>query len=101
MREDAYDVITLLTKSKELVLIKERTGGEDQDMCQALREWAEEKRREGKLEGKIEGRLEEKLANICVLMKNLKLTAEKAMDALGIPQEEQAYYKEKVTTYIK
>lgn len=100
MREDAYDVIAAFTKSKELIQIKERTGGEEQDMCQALREWAEEERKEGrsegilegKAEGKAEGKVEQQLANLQTIMKNLKLTAENAMDVLEIPQEERAQY---------
>ncbi len=100
MREDAYDVIATFTKSKELVKIKEERGwkGEKHNMCQALREWADDERKEGKIEGKIEGkkegRLEEKLENLCAIMINLKLTEEKAMDALNIPQEERSHYME-------
>ena len=94
LQEDAYDVIAAFTKSKELVKIKETNGwkGEKHNMCQALREWADDERREGK----IEGRLEEKLENLCAIMVNLKLTAEKAMDVLNVPQEERAQYLEKI-----
>ena len=94
MAADAYDVMAAFTKSKELVKIREKAGGEEIDMCQALREWADDERREGKIEGKKEGRLEEKLENLCAIMINLKLTEEKAMDALNIPQEERSHYME-------
>lgn len=90
--EDAYDVIAAFTKSEELVQIKERTGGEKIDMCQALKEWAEEERNEGRNEGRNVGMLEEKLANLRAIMVNLNLTAQKAMDALNVPQEEREQY---------
>lgn len=100
MREDAYEVIAAFTKSKELVQIKEKYTEEEKNMCQALREWAEEERNEGKtegkIEGKIEGRLEEKVENLRAIMKNLQLTVEKAMDVLEVPQEERAQYMAKI-----
>lgn len=98
MHEDAYDIIAAFTKSQELVQIKERTGGEEQDMCQALKEWAADERREGKIEGRIEGQVEEKTNNLRAIMTNLKLTAEAAMDVLDVPQEERAQYREKLQT---
>jgi len=51
-------------------------------MCKALKDWAEEERREGKLE--------ERVYSLRALMSNLGLTLEKAMDALNIPPEERA-----------
>lgn len=90
MQEDAYDVIAAFTKSKELIQIKEKNKGEEIDMCQALKEWAEEERSAGREEGT--------LANLCAIMANLNLTAEKAMDALNVPPEEQAQYLKKILT---
>jgi len=40
--------------------------------------------------------LEEKLANLRAIMTNLKLTADKAMDVLNVPQEERAQYVAKL-----
>jgi len=50
----ACDVLAAFTKSKELVRIREKVGEEEIDMCQALKEWAEEERLEGRLEGRLE-----------------------------------------------
>lgn len=88
LSEDAYDVIAVFTKSRELIEIKEGTEGEEIDMCQALKEWAEEERQEGRKEGKME----EKTESIRAIMANLNLTVEKAMDVLNVPKEEQAQY---------
>lgn len=88
--EDAYDVIAAFTNSEDLVQIKEKNRGEEIDMCKALKEWAEEERCAGREEGT--------LANLRAIMANLNLTAEKAMDALNIPQEEWPQYLEKILT---
>lgn len=83
LAEDAYDVIALFTNSEELIRRKESyRKGDKQDMCKALKDWAEEERREGKLE--------ERVYSLRALMSNLGLTLEKAMDALNIPPEERA-----------
>lgn len=50
----------------------------------------------GRAEGKAEGKFEERLANIQSLIVTLSLTAEKAMDALNIPQEERSQYLPKL-----
>ena len=44
--------------------------------------------------GRAEGRAESTLLCIKNLMKNMKLTAQKAMDALKIPDEERTHYME-------
>ncbi len=44
-------------------------------------------------EAREEGMEKERVFSIRSLMANLQLTAEKAMDALSIPKEEQARYK--------
>ncbi len=44
---------------------------------------------EGRAEGKAEGKANNLLENIRSLMTNLKFTAKQAMDALGVPVEEQ------------
>ncbi|MBP3578156.1 MAG: hypothetical protein J6K15_08615, partial [Lachnospiraceae bacterium] len=109
---DAYDVMAAFVKSKTLVQLKETEEGETIDMCKALQDWAARERREGRQEGRsegilvgrnegilagrTEGMLEEKLANLRAIMINLKLTADKAMDVLNVPQEERAQYAAKL-----
>ena len=93
LAEEAYDVIALFTKSEELVKLKEKNRkGEKQDMCQGLKDWAAEERREGRLEGKIEGKIETTLASLRAIMGNLGFSLERAMDVLNIPKEERAQY---------
>ena len=41
---------------------------------------------------KEDGREEERISSIRSIMQNLNFTASKAMDALGIPKEEQGKY---------
>ena len=50
----------------------------------------------GKQQGIKQGKFETTLANIQSLITTLSLTAEKAMDALNIPQEERAQYLPKL-----
>ena len=55
--EDAYDMIALYTKSKELLEIKnENKEGESVNMCQAIKEMLEDERSEGREEGRAEER---------------------------------------------
>ncbi len=49
-----------------------------------------------KKEGMREGKMEERIISIKELMKNLHLTAEQAMSALGIPEAEHAEYAGKL-----
>ncbi len=54
LKEDAYDVLCLYSGNKKLAYKKEsyRTKeGNGMSMCTAMREWAEEERREGRQEG--------------------------------------------------
>jgi len=53
-------------------------------MCQALKELMKEEI--------AEERADEKLVDIRELMKNLKFSAEQAMQALGIPDADQSKY---------
>ena len=52
----------------------------------------EEGEKKGREEGEKKGRDEEKVSNLRNLMERLKMTAEAAMDALAVPQEEQQKY---------
>ncbi|MCR5672521.1 MAG: hypothetical protein K6F87_02265 [Lachnospiraceae bacterium] len=54
----------------------------------------EEERAEGREEGRVEGRAEGRAESIRNLMKNMNLTADQAMQALGIPEEERSKYDE-------
>ncbi|SFI26450.1 conserved hypothetical protein (putative transposase or invertase) [Pseudobutyrivibrio sp. OR37] len=63
-----------------------------------MQRWEEEAiirhegREEGRAEGLVEGRQEAAVSNIRNLMKNMKLTAEQAMEALGIDKSEFSKY---------
>jgi hypothetical protein len=50
----------------------------------------------GLAEGKVAGKQDALLSSIKNLMKSMKLTAEQAMDAIGIPVDEQAFYSAKL-----
>ena len=57
---------------------------EEQNMCEALRDLMKEELETERTEGRAEGRLE----SIRALMNNLKLSAEQAMESIGIPKSE-------------
>lgn len=60
---------------------------------QTIMEQKEIARQEGIKQGMEKGIAQEKLGNLKMMMKNLKLTAEAAMAALNIPEEEYTKYK--------
>ena len=64
----------------------------DERMCQALRELMKDEIAEEIAKEVTKGRADEKLVDIKELMKNMKLTAEQAMNALGIPVADQSKY---------
>ena len=53
LEEDAYDLMIQMTGSGELISLQDewRDEGGKIDMCKALRDWAEEERKEGRKEG--------------------------------------------------
>ena len=53
-------------------------------MCEAVERYADKNRAEGRLEGKLE--------DIKALMKNLKCSAEQAMEALNVPKSDYNKY---------
>ena len=81
-------------------------------MCKILKEYEDIARSEGREEGRAEGRAEGRiegmakgreegmaqgrednlLSNLRNLMKNMRLTAEQAMDALSVPEENRPKY---------
>ena len=75
LSEDAYDIITVMSGSKELEAVKEtyREKGEKINMCEAIRGMIEDGRLEGKLEAEqivaknmyLRGMTEEDVAGLC------------------------------------
>ncbi len=61
-------------------------------MCKGWQDLLEEEHDEGRVEGRAEGRAEGHVESIRNIMKNLKMTAEQAMKALGIEESEQDKY---------
>ena len=61
-----------------------------QDRLIATKEAAEKAHAEGKAEGKAEGEALTWVASAKNLMKNLKLTAQQAVDAVSVPMELRA-----------
>ena len=62
-------------------------------MCEAMENLMNEVKAYSAAQGMAQGMENERIFSIRKLMINLHLTAEKAMDALSIPKEEQAKYK--------
>ena len=62
-------------------------------MEELIRDIKQQEREEGRAEGRAEGQVSERIFSIRTLMANLELTAEKAMDALSIPQTERGRYR--------
>ncbi len=62
------------------------------DEARTFAEQREEGRAEGREEGRAEGRAEERVLLIRNVMANLKTSADKAMDILGIPAAERSRY---------
>ena len=69
---------------------------EAKGMCNALRELFADELAEGMekamAEGRAEGRAVNMLHNLSMLMKNLQMTADEAMNVLEIPSEEREKY---------
>ena len=56
LSDDAYDMISVMTHSDELMERRDDCEQEDRgDMCQAIKEMIEDGRQEGRLEGRQEG----------------------------------------------
>lgn len=98
--KSAMDVLKIYMNIPDIMqrvtYIKNTEGEECADMCKALegiKEDAEKKgRREGKREGRREGRKEIRFDATQKLMKNLKVSAQQAMELLEIPKKEQKEY---------
>ena len=86
MDEDAYDVVSMYTNSKELVGIKEYEGKDGKkDVCQAIKDLMADSREEGIKEGIVEGIEQAKIENARNLLGLLsdEIIAEK----IGLPLE--------------
>ena len=81
-----------IAKEKQAARQEARREG----LQEGRQEGLQEGRREGRQEGRKEGQQEALLAAIKNLMVNLKLSAERAMAALGIPQVEYENYTAKL-----
>ena len=81
--EDKLDAI-----SRMGIVVSEELKGRVSAMCNLSQGLIEE----GRKEGRMEGREEERVSSIKNVMSNLKTTADKAMDILGIPASERGRY---------
>ena len=90
--EDAYDVISALTGSRELEEVKEkyREKGGKINMCEAIRGMIED----GKLEGKREGKLEGKLEKSQIIARNMFLRKMTPEDTAAICEEDLSLIQE-------
>jgi hypothetical protein len=68
----------------------------DSVMCQAMRELMKDEIAEERTDAANMAETETQVKNIKVIMKNLKYTAEQAMDALEIPQQKRSIYLSKL-----
>jgi hypothetical protein len=68
----------------------------DSVMCQAMRELMKDEIAEERNDAANMAETETQVKNIKVIMKNLKYTAEQAMDALEIPQQKRSIYLSKL-----
>lgn len=82
--EISIDVMGALIGNSKLKIFQQEKGGVD--MCKAFEDVKEE--------GRLEGRTEMLYMSIQNLMKNLKMTSQQAMEALGIPENEWVKYQQ-------
>ncbi|MBR2124049.1 MAG: hypothetical protein IJ934_02560, partial [Acetobacter sp.] len=61
-------------------------------MCDLMENFLAKREAKALEEGRIEGRVEEQLRSIKMLMQNLGMTAQAAMDAIGIDKATQSHY---------
>jgi len=91
------DLFGAVTKDNRFIEMYQKSKGEVNDMsCVALDYLANEYMAKGRSDGINEGRDLERLNSIRNLMKTVQWTANQAMDALSIPQEERKRYADKI-----
>ena len=78
------------------VIMSEEMKGEFEIMCNLSQAVEDKGIAKGISIGIKQGKFEERLSNIQSLITSLRLTAEQAMDALNIPQEERSQYLPKL-----
>ena len=76
--------------------MNEEMKGEFEIMCNLSQAVEDKGIAKGISIGIKQGKFEERLSNIQSLITSLRLTAEQAMDALNIPQEERSQYLPKL-----
>ena len=93
-------LMAAITKDNRYVEIYEQGGGPPENMCEVLDRVEERGRKRGEQEGLRKGvrkgRQEAVLSSIQSLMTNMSWTAIQAMNALGIPEEEQKNYLQRL-----
>ena len=90
LEEDAYDVISMMSHSKELKLVKNDNRNEKGgiNMCKAIQDLITE----GVAQGVAQGVENGTLSAVHALMENMNITSEKALSLLNIPKEEWTKY---------
>lgn len=84
VEDDICQAYMNLSGTKELRKYWNAQEGGSQDMCKAMDEWIQDSRAEGKAEGII--------LSVHGIMTNLKVTAEQALEVMGITGEEKEKY---------
>ena len=92
MEGEVTEMCNLSDVLEERAMEKGRAEGMEKGRAEGMEKGMEKGRAEGMEKGRAEGIMLGVTNNIKQLMVNLKMTAEQAMNALGIPQQEQAEY---------
>ena len=79
--------------------LKDTEGGASA-MCKVMEHYERIAREEGIAKGREEGREDNLLSNLRNLMHNMRLTAEQAMDALSVPEENRSKYLAVLTAQV-
>ena len=88
-----------ILKNEFEIKVTEKIKEDISEMCNISAGIREDALLKGRVEGRIEGRVEERVKSITSLMENAGWTLEQAMKMLGISEEEQSMYKEKLINY--
>ena len=83
-------------KKREKYMTKMENGEEEYNMCQAVREWAEEERNIGREEGMIQGIEQGIILALRNLMESTGMALEQAMDVLKLSLEDRDRYMVKI-----
>lgn len=91
-RDTAETIAILIDSTEVLERLDEYEVKGEYNMCQAVEEWKKDWLAEGTAQGIEQGVLD----SICNLMKTLQFTAEQAMDALLVAEEDRGKYLAKM-----